>query len=226
MLRSLSERVRCAAAKPARAERQHGLRRTLDLDARSGATIGDHAHPSAPRIERERYERRLGGNAEAFGTVPQRAFHGVGCERVAAIRHHLGQAPKIRFAAPWLARPAGGPQLNHLHPVLREGAGLVRADHRRRSQRLDRGESFDQRARPGELPHADGESEGDGGQQALGNVRHQQADSEDDGVREGQPGEQAERQEQHPHGHRDGGDHPGTETHLAFQRALPIVPPL
>ena len=59
--------------------------------------------------------------------------------------------------------------LLHGHLVLGERAGLVRANHRRAAERLDRGQLADDGLPLRHPGHPDGEHDGDGGGQALGN---------------------------------------------------------
>ena len=71
------------------------------------------------------------------------------------------------------------------HPVLGQGPGLVGADDVGRPEGLDRAQPLDQTAVPRHLGDADGEREGDRGQQPLGDVGDQQADREHRGLARG-----------------------------------------
>ena len=64
---------------------------------------------------------------------------------------------------------AAGPRLDHGHLVLRQRAGLVRADHRGAAQRLDGGEFADQRMVLDHPLHPQGEADGHDRRQAFGN---------------------------------------------------------
>lgn len=74
------------------------------------------------------------------------------------------------------------PHVGHGHPVLRQGAGFVRADGRRRAQRLDGLEILHEAVLRGHALGRQGQTDGDGGEQALGHVGDDDADEEDDGV--------------------------------------------
>ena len=81
-------------------------------------------------------------------------------------------------AASQATAPAGVQTRGRPHAVLGERPGLVGADHRRRAERLDRAQALHERAALGEAPRADGERQGDRGQQPLGDVGDEQADRE------------------------------------------------
>ena len=93
---------------------------------------------------------------------------------------------------------AGQPQPGDAHPVLGERPGLVGADHRRRAERLHRGEPLDDRALAGQFPHADGQRQRDRRQQSLGHVGHDQADGEADRRGPAESGPEPDGQERHP----------------------------
>ena len=116
-------------------------------------------------------------------------------------------------------RRSGGPQIGDLHPVLGQGSGLVRADHRGGAQCLHGRESFDHGTATGQVLHARGERQGDRGEQPFGHVRHQHPDRETDRGAGGQSCSEPERQE--CCGDRDGddGDQFGDLVHLPFQGA-------
>jgi hypothetical protein len=76
--------------------------------------------------------------------------------------------PAHRVAA--AARPQGA----NGHGVLGEGAGLVGADHRGAAQGLHRRQFADDGPAFGHARHADGQGDGDGRRQALGNGAHRQ----------------------------------------------------
>ena len=115
---------------------------------------------------------------------------------------------------------AGGPHADGAHPILGQGAGLVGADHGRRAERLDGAQTLHECAPAGEGADADGESEGDRRQQALGHVGDDEAYREGCRVVQRQPcDEPAEREEGDADRHRDAGDQPRHPAHLALDRA-------
>ena len=107
----------------------------------------------------------------------------------------LGERPSARVVAGLTGAASASGRSRHrrrpdpgdLHAVLGEGAGLVGADDRRRAQRLDRAEPLDERAPPGQHPHADREGKRDRRQQPLGDVGDQETDREHGRVGERQP---------------------------------------
>ena len=109
-------------------------------------------------------------------------------------------------------------QLAHAHAVLRQGPGLVGADHRRRAERLDRGQVPDQHV---PLRHAltrQHERQGERREQTFRHHRHDDADGEDEGVPERHPCEAAHREEEHADGDRYDSDHPREVRDLRPQR--------
>ncbi|MPM35866.1 hypothetical protein SDC9_82460 [bioreactor metagenome] len=117
-----------------------------------------------------------------------------------------------------------GPQRHGPHPVHGQRPGLVRADHARRAERLDGRDALHQRALAGQDPDPHGKGEGDGGQESLRDVGHQQPDRELQRVGQRQPGQQRpDGDEGHPHGDRHEGDHPRHAGHLSLQRTA-LVP--
>lgn len=140
---------------------------------------------------------------------------GVGARRGGS-HHEVG----VRRRDLWVRGALGGPEGGDAHVVLGQGPGLVGADHRRRAECLHRAESLDDSAAPGQLPDAYGQCQGDGGQQPLGHVGHQQADREADRRAPAQSGQQTQRQEADPHPNGDRRDQPGDPFHLVFQRAV------
>src|SRR5664280_1096669 len=96
-----------------------------------------------------------------------------------AVQHRAAVAANVRARVPACAvagsRPrqhtvlaagagaGGGPHAGHLHPVLGQGPGLVGADNRGGSERLDRGEPLDHRPPPGQVLHPGRQRQGDGG---------------------------------------------------------------
>ena len=72
--------------------------------------------------------------------------------------------------------------MSHGHSVLGECAGLVRTDCGRRAQGLDGLQVLYQTVLLGHALGSQRQADGDGGEQALGHVGHNDADQEDDGV--------------------------------------------
>ena len=75
------------------------------------------------------------------------------------------------------------------HAILRERAGLVRADHAGRSEGLHRAEPLHESTATCEHPNAERQRERDRRQQTLGHVRDDETDGKHRGVGEGQTGE-------------------------------------
>ncbi len=107
----------------------------------------------------------------------------------------------------------------HRHFIARQGAGLVRADHRDRAQRLDCRQAPDDGSAPCHALHADGKGDRHDRRQPLGDRRHRQADGGDEHVARAVVPDLRAKYER---GHRNGKDDPGQELaepgHLAQQR--------
>ncbi len=146
-----------------------------------------------------------------------------GGERVGQLRQHaIGrdrgrEVVAVRLQVDLAGR---GEDADRPHPVLRQRAGLVRADHRRGAERLDRAQPLHECAPAGEAGDSHREGEGDRRQQPLGHVRDDQAHGERRRIVQRQAGgEPPERQERHPDRDRDSGDQPRHAPHLALDRA-------
>merc|ERR1719384_1086505 len=74
------------------------------------------------------------------------------------------------------------PHVGHGHPVLGQGSGLIRADGGGGAQGLHSLQVLHEAVLGGHPLGGEGEADGDGGQQTLGHVGHDDTDQEDDGV--------------------------------------------
>ena len=132
--------------------------------------------PRAPRAAVE--QRQLGGVADArpaSGRVDAAVLHAAAAPR----RAGRARAPPSSARARRATSPAAS-RRPRPHPVLGQRAGLVGADDRR-SSRASRRRDSRLTSAPARASAADAhrQGEGDGRQQALGHVGHQQADGED-----------------------------------------------
>ena len=151
---SLQVRVEVEHRLSAGVRAARGSSRTPAVRASSSNAIS--VGSPVPRLRRRRRVRRWCSSGRRAGQ--QRA---------------ISRGRDRRDASPFVEidRAAGSPDRGDPHPVLGERAGLVRADHRRRTQRLDGRQPLDDRAAAGEIAHADRQRERDGGQQPSGRWR-------------------------------------------------------
>ncbi len=216
---------------------QHGLGRALDVHDEPAVTLGDGGHQPQPGIETEEGTaagvpagevRDVPETSGAFDRGPPRSGspRRDGCSppsgpRLLGDGGALGHRPGQRHGVRSLARPSRRrPPALQPHAVARECAGLVGADHVSGAERLDGAEPFDHRALPGQQPYAECEREGDGGQQSLGDVGHQQAHGEDDRVRDRQAGGHADDEEDRAQADGHARDQPGDPLDLVLEGAL------
>ena len=94
--------------------------------------------------------------------------------------------------------------------ILREGSGLVRAHHRYRAERFDRGQPAHHRVAPGHALRSEGESTGDDGRKAFGHRGDGEGDRQQQGVGQGSAQRQADA-EQHARQDHGGEGHPSAE---------------
>ena len=97
---------------------------------------------------------------------------GVAIAQRASVDHDVALGPVAR--AGHLGLAGSGDHGGHRHLVAGEGAGLVGADDRRRSQRLDGGQLLDDGALAGHALDAQRQHDREDGGQALGHRRHRQ----------------------------------------------------
>ena len=103
---------------------------------------------------------------------------------------------------------------------VRQGAGLVGADHRGGPQLLHGRQPLDHAALSGQAPDSEGKGQGERWQQSLGNIGHDHAQGEHQALRDGErAGEDAEREEDRANRHGEHGHHAGDARHLDLQRA-------
>ena len=112
------------------------------------------------------------------------------------------------------------PDLDDPHPVLGERPRLVGADERRRPKGLHRLQSADECMLVGHPLSADRQREGHGGQEALGDERHGDADGEHESIRWRRVEEEGEKEEPGAGGHCDQGDRAYETMELTGQRCV------
>jgi hypothetical protein len=132
--------------------------------SRTGSRRRGRRRP-APSASRSRRRRRRAAVRPRSGRRPGRRRGDVG-----VVAQHRGPPQLVRVDT------VGGVHLDDAHLVRGERAGLVRRDHARAPQRLDRRETTHQRVLAGHAPHADRERERRDGGQALGDDRHGEGD--------------------------------------------------
>ena len=210
------ERGRRPRAPPAGAPREHPLGRALGAGHEAGAGFVQRGHPRPLGGKGEFREPRPGPGHR--GGVPARLAHQFEqrhLERVAdhgsrlrqvhvmAQRQHLEQRGPGALAG-YRGRTGGvrvvHPAAFHLHAVLGEGAGLVRADDGDRAERLDGGQVPDQGVRPDHPAGAKGQRHRDHGGEGLGNRGDRQAHGGEQHRQGRLAPEQAEQQDQHTDG--------------------------
>ena len=115
---------------------------------------------------------------------------------------------------------AGDRQLPGGHLVEREGARLVRADHRCRTQRLHGREALDDGVAAGDLPGADGQQGGDHGGEPGGDGGHGQRHTGDEQLVEVVAADQADHHHQGERQPGDAGDDLREAVELLLERRL------
>ncbi len=130
-----------------------------------------------------------------FGRLPHN-FAAVGRQlRIVAEGHRARQ--QLRIAV----------KIRDRHPVLGQGAGLIRADHLGAAERFDRGQLPDDGVALGEVGHADGKHDGHHGGEALRNGGDRQAYGEHEGVQNRRAAEVAAAQQVEHKDERADGEH-------------------
>ncbi len=114
-------------------------------------------------------------------------------------------------------------QLLDPHPILGERAGLVRADHGRAAERLDRGQVLDERLPLRHSLTAHREGERDGGQEAFRHVGHDDPNAEDRADPKPEAGGEPDEEKERAHSQREEGDDVGDMDDLALERRRPGV---
>ena len=132
--------------------------------------------PEIVRVVNERGLRRL-----ALGGV-----HAETSLRIAAERHGLGEQDGV-------VRPCVGDG----HAVLRERAGLIRADDLRAAERFDRRQTADDRVAAGHVRNADGKDDRNDRGETLRDGSHGERDRDHKGVEYDFKAETARAQELH-----------------------------
>ena len=129
----------------------------------------------------------------------------------------LGQA-RLRSQVAKVKKPATQPQALHRHAVLRQRSGLVAADRRRRTQRLDSRQVAHQRIALGHPLCRHGQRQRDRRQQTFRNV----GDDDADGKQQVCPGRQAhglsDEEQRDAHARRERRDDAGQARNLPLQR--------
>ena len=227
------------------------LGRALGVHHQAPVLVIDRGHELEPGVEAEQLaaarlpagQRDVG--AAAGGQLEQRELGGVaarlaagavqvgvvaggralgeqaGARRPAAV----GRGGQVRRPA-WLASPSGVHtvvtriRFSVRVPVL--SVQMTEVDPRVSTAR----QPLDEGAAAGHLADADGEREGDRGQQSFRDVGDQQPDREAGRGGHAQPGGQADRQERDPGPDRDERDQHGGPLDLVFQRAVAAPGPL
>ena len=133
--------------------------------------------------------------------------------------------PDLAFDAVALSRDrvpvlARDHQLAGSHLVQRQGAGLVRADRRRRPQRLDRRQPLHDRVAPRDLPGAHRQQRGHDRGQARRDRRDCQCDAGDEQRVERLAAGQTQQHDDHQRDRRDRGDDLRQRVQLLLQRSL------
>ena len=139
----------------------------------------------------------------------------------AAIQARVGAEARFSQQPSLIGRPGlGQPQGLHRHTVAGEGAGLVAADHTHRAQGFHRRKPAHEGLLAGHTLHVDGQGQGDGGQQALGHVGHDDPNRKNQAFHGAHPHkQQAEAEGDGPHRQGDGGDGAHDVPHLLLQGA-------
>ncbi len=167
----------------------------------------ERGHALAFRVERQlhdarilRREQRLVGSAfprqlveGGLGGVPLQLSIGADL-RIVRKRHRaqqLGPRRPLRRRRWGLDELPGRPHPRHLHAVLRERSGLVRADDGDRAQRLHRRQPAHERVALRHLPGPHGQRHGHDRRQRLGNRGHREAHRREEHERQGLPAQQA-----------------------------------
>ncbi len=183
--------------------------------------LGRLVQPGLARGDDERALGRVAVDAPGASILAQ---HGVVAEQAGAQqlverrrqhRQRLAGARdlalrRIAHAAD-LGVDAAGPQPLHGHLVARQGAGLVRADHRRAAQRLDGRQVADDRVAPGHAVHADGQRDRQHDDQPLGDHGHRQRDRGEEHVDQRLAVHEAADREGHGRERQDGPHQPVAE---------------
>ena len=199
----------------------------------------DHEQPPAPCLDDPAGTEPLGGKGERaadpgqglvqrFAAALQPAARHRHVERIAqelpglTLPHRRGGERQVEQAAPSVRAqvPAAHRigQAGEGQPVFSEGAGLVGADHVHRAQGLDRVQAGDEHVLPGHAQAAHGQRQGQGGQQPLGHVGHDDAHHEHQVDPQGPAADHAVQEEGDPHGAGDGGEDADHARHLALER--------
>ena len=121
-----------------------------------------------------------------LGRLALGGVHAERALRVAAERHGLGEQDGI-------VRPRVGDG----HAVLRERAGLIRADDLRAAKRFHRRQPADDRVAAGHIRNADGEHDRDDRRKALRDGGHGERDRNHKGIEDNVKAEAARAQKLH-----------------------------
>ena len=214
-------------------QRGHVAVRRIEGDGVGAAPLVEASQSGASDLARQREQRAFHGIALDLPAGP-----GVLQQRVVTKRSgegDLGQngvfvrrdpvvLPKDRALGSIAVtghpiEPPGGGEAGDRHGVAGEGAGLVRADHRHRAQRLDGGQLTHDGIAPRHGPHPDGERDGQHGGKPLGDGGHREADDRHKEIAEGEvPHEAAIAQQHRPGDEDDAGEPTGEAVHLRQQR--------
>jgi hypothetical protein len=181
----------------------------LGLGHQEGGLGGIALHGPFPAVLAQ---HRVVGEAPAGQHEPDLVGHGgVAIAQRASVDHDVALRSVARPRH--LGHAGPGDHRGHRHLVAGQGAGLVRADDRCRSQRLDRGQLLDDGALAGHALDPQRQHDRQDGRQALGHRRDRQRHPDEQHV--DQVGGAV-----HVGGHQDGGDHhDGDDHHGDGQRA-------
>jgi hypothetical protein len=220
---------------------EHRLESALAVEHAALRRLADHRHALAVGVERNLVNALAAGKiaGEIAADLGQCDLHRIATQAVPALLIDLLQVVAkrgideqrtvivyhmrpLRQIGAWHER-AADPQLLHRHPVLRQRAGLVAADHGRRAERLDRRQVAYQCVAPGHSLGGHGQRQGDGRQQSLGDVGDDDADGEQQILPRRQPDGLTDEEQQQPYASGQAGDDPRQAGDLALQRRAALA---
>ena len=138
--------------------------------------------------------------------------------RLLALEAHFAVRP-VAFAGDFVAL-AGDVERAHGHFADGQGAGLVRADDRRRAERLDRGQFAHQRAAAGHAQHAERERHRDDGRQPFRHGGHGETDRGHEQLEGFRPAQQPQPEQQRDDAQRRPDEDASERVEFLLQRGL------
>jgi hypothetical protein len=218
------------------AAREHAFERPFAVEHASVRRFGEHRHALAVGVEGDLVDAGKGGEVagDLAADLGQGNLHRIAVQRLPSgffdrlqvvaqrgIDEQLAMLLQYvrarRQVAAW-HEGAAYPQSLHRHPVLRQRAGLVAADHGRRTERLDRRQVAHQRVAPSHSLRRHGQRQGHRRQQSFRDVGDDDADGEQQVLPGWQPHCLTDEEQQDAHAGRQAGDDARKTRDLALQR--------